>query len=64
MPISTIRAALLALALAVPAYAAPVAAPATGVYALPDGQAKVSAALALTPAGGQVRTVPFVVAVT
>ncbi len=49
MPYPTFRIALLARALAIPAHAAPLPAPTTGIYALPDNQAKVSASLTVTP---------------
>lgn len=68
MPISTLRAALLALALAVPAHAAtaPASVPINGAYALPDGQPKVSATLALTqaPRGGSPNAYVLDVAMT
>lgn len=50
MPLPTIRAALLALVLVAPAHAVPAPASDIGAYALPNGQAKVSATLALVPA--------------
>jgi len=55
VPLPTIRAALLALVLVAPAHAVPAPASDIGAYALPNGQAKVSATLALvamTPLGG------------
>lgn len=47
--VTRLRAMLLSLALAGPAYAAPLPATIAGTYALPDGTPKVSATLAVTP---------------